>query len=65
MPKFSVTGHVTGSKHLGVFEAETAEKAIEMALESEDAGNVCLCHQCSDECEDPQILEATASKLSD
>ena len=61
MPKFYVTGVVSGSKYLGEFEAETEEQAIEMALAS-DRVAVCLCHHCSSECEDPEIQEAVASK---
>lgn len=59
--KYHVTGTVTGSKYLSCFEANSEEEAIEKALES-DAGNfVSLCNQCSGECEDAQITEATAS----
>lgn len=60
MPKFHVVGHVTGSKYLGCFEAETEQEAIEMALNSDEA-HVRMCHQCGDECEDPAIHEASAS----
>jgi hypothetical protein len=64
MPKFHVTGVVTGSKFLGTFEADTEEEAITMALESEEA-YVTLCHQCSSECEDAEIHDAVASKERD
>ena len=60
MPKYLVTGVVTGSKHLGTFEAESEEAAADMALESGRA-SVNLCHQCSSECEDGQITNAIAS----
>lgn len=59
MPKFSVYGSVVGSKYLGDFEADTKEEAIEKASLS-DAGTIFLCHQCSDECESPEIVEMTA-----
>lgn len=59
--KYHVTGVVTGSKYLGLFEANSEEEAIELAMESE-AAHVSLCNQCSDECEDGQIEEAIASK---
>lgn len=59
MPKYSVNAAVIGSKHLGVFEADTPEKAIEMALD--ENGYVSLCHQCSDECESPEIDEDNIS----
>lgn len=57
--KWSVTGVVVGSKYLGVFEAETKEEAEQMALESEKA-YCSLCHQCTDECEDPEIDRCVA-----
>lgn len=63
MPKFSVTGVVSGSKFLGEFEADTEEKAIEMALDTDAAQSVNLCHQCNDQCEDGQIEKAVASKI--
>lgn len=61
--KWVVTGAVHGSKYLGEYEAETADEAISMALES-DAASCHMCHHCSDECEDPEIVSAVAS-LSD
>lgn len=62
MKTWSVTGVVTGSKWLGEFVAETEAEAIQMALES-DAAQVGLCHQCSGECEDPEVGEAVASEV--
>jgi hypothetical protein len=64
MPKFRVWAAVTGTKYLGEFEAETKEQAEEMALVS-DAASVRLCHQCSDECEDPQCDSASAEPVED
>lgn len=60
MPKFTVTGIVSGGKYLGEFEAETAEAAVEMALAS-DAASCSLCHQCANQVEDPEIQDAFAS----
>jgi hypothetical protein len=60
MPKYSVNASVVGSKHLGVFEADTKEKAIEMALS--ENGSVNLCHHCSCQCQDPEIDDVTAEK---
>ena len=54
MTQWNVTGTVTGSKHCGTVEAQTAEEAIEKAWEEADVG-ASLCHQCSDECEDAEI----------
>jgi hypothetical protein len=66
MPKkkktFSVYGVVTGSKYLGRFEANTKEEAIKLAS---GEASVSLCHQCSDECEDPEIHEIVAEEVND
>jgi hypothetical protein len=59
MPDFHVYGHVTGSKYLGKFTANSKEEAMEMAEKSEN-NYVSLCHQCSDECEDPEIHSMNA-----
>ncbi len=60
MPKFSVNATVIGSKHIGVFEADTAEKAIEIAQEQ---AWVSVCHQCSHEINDPQLERFTADPV--
>ena len=57
MTKWAVFGKVVGSKYIGSYEAETAEEAIELA--QKDA-YVSLCHQCSGECEDPEVDEMVA-----
>lgn len=62
MPRYNVVAKVVGSKYLGEFEAETAEEAIEKALVSR-AAHISLCHQCTDECEDPECEEATAEMI--
>jgi hypothetical protein len=62
--KWDVTGVVTGSKYLGTYEAETEQEAIEMALNSDRAG-CSLCHQCTTECEDPEIESAVASETDE
>ncbi len=62
--RWRVSGKVVGSKYLGEFVATTAEEAVEMALNS-DAAYVGLCHQCSDECEDPEIHSAHAYEVKD
>ena len=58
--KYHVVGHVTGGKYLGVFEADSEEEAIKKALNSEEA-YVSFCHQCSRECENAEIEEASIS----
>jgi hypothetical protein len=62
MKKWSVTATVTGSKFLGIFEAETKEEAEQMAEESE-SGSISLCNQCSDKCEDPMINDVEAEEV--
>lgn len=59
MSRYSVVGHVSASKWLGYFEANSPEEAVEMALDSQDA-HVSVCHQCADEISDPEIEDATA-----
>ena len=62
MARFSVVGAVQGSKWLGIFEADTADKAIQLALESSEAW-VGLCHRCSAECENAEIQSAEATEI--
>ena len=66
MPKFSVIGIFTASKHLGVFEAETEQEAIQMALGSAN-NNATLCCQCSDEVEldDYSAHQAIAERVDE
>ena len=59
MSKYSVYGQVTGSKYLGEVEAETEEEAIKKGEGLDDCW-ISLCHQCSDEIEDPQVIEISA-----
>ena len=56
MAKYRATATVTGSKYLGEFEAPSAAEAERMARESDEA-SVSLCHQCTDEVEDPEVRE--------
>ncbi len=53
---------MTGSKYLGVFEAETKEEAEALALESA-AAVVSICNYCDSECSDPSIESATAAEI--
>lgn len=62
MPKFRVYGSVVASKYLGIFEADTKEQAEEMAIKQ---ASVSVCHQCSNECTDPEIDEVTAEEVAD
>jgi hypothetical protein len=54
MAKFKVYGQVVGSKYLGEVEANSKEEA-EIKGGNLDECYVSLCHQCSRECDDPQI----------
>lgn len=58
-----VTGVVTGSKYLGEVEAATKEEAEAKAFDELDV-DCCLCHQCSEECEDAEIQEVYASEVT-
>lgn len=57
--KFNVYGTVTAGCHLGEYEAETAEAAVEMAL-NEKGGYISLCHECAHKIEEPEITDAIA-----
>jgi hypothetical protein len=61
MAKYSVNAAVVGSKHLGVYEAKNEDEAIEKAMK--ENGSVGMCHQCSSECEDPEINDVTAELI--
>lgn len=64
MPKYRVSGTVIGNKCLGEFEADSPEQAEEMAINSGEAC-VSFCHQCSSECEDPQIEKVNVELVED
>ena len=54
MPKYRIYGAVTGSKYLGTVEADNEAQAKEKG-EQLDECYIGLCHQCADECEDPEV----------
>ena len=60
MAKYSCNGIVSGGKYLGTVEADTPEEAKEKAWKL-DACHVSFCHQCSENCEDPQITDIDVS----
>lgn len=60
MPKFSVYGKVVGTKWIGEYDAPDAEAAIQMA---EKDAHSSMCHQCSRECEDPEVEDLVAEEL--
>ena len=53
---------VIGGTFVGVFEAETAEAAIEKAWKK---AHVSLCHHCSREISDPEVDELHAELILD
>ena len=61
--KYRVYGKVTGSIYLGIFEAESAEEAIEIANE-EAGGPIALCHECAGKCEDA-VVEPIEAELEE
>lgn len=64
MPRYEVVGIVTGGKHLGYYEAASAEEA-ERAVLAEHGGPISLCHECSRKCEDATIEEANVHPVDD
>jgi hypothetical protein len=56
--RWSVNATVVGGKHLGIFEAATAEEAVEKAIEAHEGIN--LCFHCSHHCENADIEDVTA-----
>lgn len=62
MPRYRVWGKIVATKYLGEFEAETEAAAEELALES-DAAHVTICHHCSDEIEEPEIMGCDAEEM--
>mgnify|MGYP000081162469 CR=1 FL=1 len=53
---YLVYATVTGSKYLGTYRASSKKEAIEKAQQN----SVSLCHQCSRECQDPELSKFTA-----
>lgn len=63
MKTYHVYGTVTGSKYLGTVKAENEEEAKEKGLMLPSA-SVSLCHQCSEECENPEIHHVEVNEKS-
>jgi len=62
MKKWDVYGKVVGSKYLGQFEAESAEKAIDLA--GDELSHISLCWSCSDLIEDDlEIIDPIAVEV--
>lgn len=63
LKKWSINAAVHGSKHLGVVEAATMEEAIAKGWELDTAYSS-MCHQCGNECQDPEIADVTADEIN-
>ena len=61
MAKYAVYGLVSGTKYLGEFEADNKEDAIDAAMQKN--GSVSVCHQCSDQIGDAEIIECIAEEM--
>jgi hypothetical protein len=57
--KYLIYGKVVGSKYIGEVEASNKKEAIEKGWKLDEVC-VCLCHQCSGECEDGEISDLIA-----
>ncbi|MEJ2293866.1 MAG: hypothetical protein P8Y23_03785 [Candidatus Lokiarchaeota archaeon] len=62
--KYSVYAKVVGSKYLGEVEASSEKEAIEKGWGLDEAC-VCLCHQCSSECENPEVDDISVVQHGD
>lgn len=60
---WSVNATVVGGTHLGVYQAATAEEAIELAFDAH--GGISFCHHCSGRCENPEIENVTAEPVDE
>jgi len=56
MSKYNVYAEIRGSKFVGTVEAANEEEARERGWELDDC-YVSICHQCSNEIDDPEIEE--------
>ena len=62
--KWRCSGTVVGGKYLGEVEAATKKEAMDLAEQLESVC-VSLCHQCTSECEDPEITEIAVEEIKD
>ena len=61
LKKYRVSGVVSGSKLIGIFEAENEQEAKKMAQSSKHC-IVALYSHCAEECDDAQITLLLAEK---
>lgn len=62
--RFRIYGIISASKYIGEVEANTKEEAEEKAWSHENMG-CCVCHQCTSEVEDPEILEIELEEIKE
>lgn len=62
MKRYRAHAQVVGGKYLGEVEAESPQKAKEMASEL-DSACVTLCHACASQCEDAVIAVITVEEV--
>jgi len=66
MKKFQVTGIISASLVIGVYEAENAEAAIDLADKDRNANwNPSLCHHCSHKVDLGDVYETVADEVSE
>ncbi len=62
LKKYSVSGKVEASTHVGEFLASSAQAAEQMAWQ---IAHVSVCHQCGEHISDPEITELNAELIED
>ncbi len=68
MKTYRVFGTITAGKYLGTVRANNEIEALEKAENDKDIENetyVSICHQCSNECDDPQITELSVQEIDE
>mgnify|MGYP000247435383 CR=1 FL=1 len=62
--KYNIYARITAGKYLGEIEADSEGAAIDKAYEKfSDSMYISLCHQCSDEMDDPEVDEIIAEEI--
>tara|TARA_Y100000034_G_C6686603_1_gene302111 strand:+ start:224 stop:430 length:207 start_codon:yes stop_codon:yes gene_type:complete len=64
MPKYRISGLVTGGKYLGEVDADNEEQAEMRGWKLPDA-HVSVCHQCSSEIDDPEITQLFVEEIKE
>lgn len=62
MKKYRVYAIVTGTKHIGEFQAKSREEAEQIAWDS-DNGYVSICWHCSKEIDEPTIEKMVVEEV--